>query len=38
VEAQRTPEEKALFLRVWNLTENDITDDEILMAIKIGKL
>jgi hypothetical protein len=31
-----SPGDKALFLRVWKLTENEITDDEILMAIKLG--
>jgi hypothetical protein len=31
-----SPADKAFFLRIWNLTENDITEDEILMAIKLG--
>jgi hypothetical protein len=31
-----SPADKAFFLKVWKLTENDITDDEILMAIRLG--
>jgi hypothetical protein len=31
-------EDKALFLKVWNLKESDLTDEEILMAIKLGQL
>jgi hypothetical protein len=33
-----TPEDKALFLKVWNLKESDLTDEEILIAIKLGQL
>jgi hypothetical protein len=38
VEGELTPEDKALFLKVWNLKEIDMTDEEILMAIKLGQL
>lgn len=30
------PADKELFLKVWNLTETEITDEEILLAIKLG--
>jgi hypothetical protein len=33
-----TAEDKALFLQTWNLQEGDLTDEEILMAIKLGQL
>ncbi len=33
-----TAEYKALFLKVWNLKESDLTDEEILMAIHLGQL
>jgi hypothetical protein len=33
-----TPEDKELFLKVWNLDEQELTDEEILMAIKLGQL
>lgn len=33
-----TPEDKALFLKVWGLQEGELTDEEILMAIKLGQL
>jgi len=33
-----TPEDKALFLKVWNLKESDLTDEEVLMAIHLGQL
>jgi hypothetical protein len=33
-----TPEDKSLFLKVWNLKEGDLTDEEILMALKLGQL
>jgi hypothetical protein len=32
------PADKELFLRVWNLTETEITDEEILLAINLGML
>jgi hypothetical protein len=30
--------DKELFLKVWNLDEKEVTDEEILMAIKLGQL
>jgi len=33
-----TPEDKALFLKVWGLKEGDLTDEQILMAINLGQL
>ena len=33
-----TPEDKALFLKTWKLQEGEITDEEILMAMKLGYL
>jgi hypothetical protein len=33
-----TPEDKELFLKVWNLKEIDVTDEEIFMAVKLGRL
>jgi hypothetical protein len=38
VDGELTPEDKALFLHVWNLDEQELTDEEILMAIKLGQL
>jgi hypothetical protein len=38
VDGELTPEDKALFLQVWNLDEHELTDEEILMAIKLGQL
>jgi hypothetical protein len=31
-----TPEDKELFLKVWGLQEGELTDEEILLAIKLG--
>lgn len=31
-------EDKALFLRTWDLKEGDMSDEEILLAIKLGHL
>lgn len=36
MEDELTPEDKELFLKTWNLQEGDLTDEEILMAIKLG--
>jgi hypothetical protein len=33
-----TPEDKELFLKVWGLKEGDFTDEEIVIAIKLGQL
>jgi hypothetical protein len=33
-----TPEDKELFLKVWGLKEGDLTDEEILLAIKLWQL
>ena len=38
MEGELTPEDKTLFLKVWNLDEQELTDEEILMAIKLGQL
>ena len=35
---QLTQADKELFLKVWNLTETEITDEEIILAIKVGML
>ena len=33
-----TQADKELFLKVWNLTETEITDEEIILAISLGQL
>ncbi len=33
-----TQSDKELFLKVWKLTETEITDEEIVLAIKLGML
>jgi hypothetical protein len=33
-----TQSDKELFLKVWKLTETEITDEEIVLAIKLGLL
>jgi hypothetical protein len=33
-----TPEDKKLYLKDWGLKEGDLTDEEILMVIKLGQL
>ena len=33
-----TPEDKELVLKVWGLKEGDLTDEEIVIAIKLGQL
>jgi hypothetical protein len=33
-----TPEGKELLLNVWDLKEGDLTDEQILVAIKLGHL
>ena len=35
---QLTQTDKELFLKVWKLTETEITDEEIVLAIKLGQL
>lgn len=35
---QLTQADKELFLKVWNITETEITDEEIVLAIQLGKL
>lgn len=30
------PKDKELFLKVWGFREGEISDEEILMAIKLG--
>jgi hypothetical protein len=32
-----SPKDKALFLKVWKLDGGELTDEEILMAIKLGQ-
>ena len=38
VEHQLNLEDKGLFLKAWGLKEELLTDEEILMAIKLGHL
>lgn len=38
MEDELTSEDKALFLKTWKVQEGDLTDEEILMAIKLGQL
>jgi hypothetical protein len=37
-ESELSKSDKELFLKVWNLDEKEVTDEEILMAIKLGQL
>ena len=30
------PNDKAMFLEIWDLKEGELTDEQILMAIKLG--
>lgn len=32
------PEDKALFVRVWDFADGQLTDEQILMAIRLGHL
>lgn len=32
------PEDKALFVRVWDLADGQLTDEQILMEIRLGHL
>lgn len=32
------PEDKALFVKVWDLADGQLTDEQILMAIRLGHL
>ena len=32
-----SPQDRKLFLKVWNLNEDDWTDEEIVMAIQLGQ-
>ncbi|MEY4275921.1 MAG: hypothetical protein RIS26_384 [Actinomycetota bacterium] len=36
MEEKLSPQDRELFLKVWNLSEDDWTDEEILMAISLG--
>ena len=36
--AKPDPSDKALFLEEWDLKDGDLTDEQILMAIKTGQL
>ena len=36
--AKLDPRDKALFLEEWDLKDGDLTDEQILMAIKTGQL
>ena len=38
MQEQLDPKDKELFLKSWNLKEGELTDQEILMAIKLGQL
>jgi hypothetical protein len=31
-------EDKALFLKTWDLNEGELTDEQILLAIRLGHL
>lgn len=32
------PEDKALFVKMWDLADGQLTDEQILMAIRLGHL